>query len=234
MTSLRRWFRRASRIGILVAGYVALASMSPRAAEPEPAAPLARLRAGNERFVRGAGVTIVGPQRQALATVTDPYAMVLSCADARVPPEFVFNAGLGDLFVVRSAGGVVDRAVLASLEHGAERRHIPLLVVMGHDTCDVVKSASESEHGDGPNLDYLVSHIRAGLHYRAGEQHELKSAVLATVEQSINDAMSGSASLRTAVAAGRLQVVGAYYESGSGTVVFSEPVAAIATAPRHE
>ena len=61
-------------------------------------------------------------------------AIVLSCADSRVPPEYVFNTGLGDLFVVRTPGEVIDRSILATVEYGAEHLHIPLLVVMGHES----------------------------------------------------------------------------------------------------
>ena len=68
--------------------------------------------------------------------------MILSCADSRLPPELVFNTGLGELLVIRSSGGVVDRSVLATIEYGADRLHIPLLVVMGHESCDVMSTSS--------------------------------------------------------------------------------------------
>ena len=95
---------------------------------------------------------------------------------------------------------------------------------MGHESCGAVTAASQAEHGQGPNLDYLVTHIRAGLRLHAGEQQELRAAILANVEQVINDAMASSDILRTAATTGHLQVVGAYYELSTGTVVFSEPV----------
>ena len=82
--------------------------------------PLARLRSGNERFVRGASASVPlgAAARQPLTQGQHPFAMVLSCADSRVPPEFIFNVGLGDLFVIRAAGEVVDKSVMASLEYG--------------------------------------------------------------------------------------------------------------------
>jgi carbonic anhydrase len=219
----------------LVAAVLALATLAPRAAEPEQAGGLARLRAGNDRFVKNA--TAPMPQgaatRQSLVKEQHPFAMVLSCADSRVPPEFIFNTGLGELFVVRAAGEVVDKSVMASLEYGAEHLHIPLLVVMGHESCGAVKAAVESEHGEGPNLDYLVSHIRAGVHFNAAEKLELRTAILENVEEAINDAMAGSQILRTAATTGHLQIVGAYYELGSGHVEFSEPVG-LATHAAHK
>ena len=172
MTNPRWWLTRATRPLLIVAAFVSLASLSPLAAEPEPVTPLARLRIGNERFVKGAltAPSLGAATRQMTAKEERPFAMVLSCADARVPPEFIFNVGLGDLYVVRAAGEVVDRSVMASLEFGVEQLHIPLLVVMGHESCSVVKSALEPDRGAGHNLDYLMSHIRAGIQHSGTDQ----------------------------------------------------------------
>lgn len=232
MTNSRLWFTRVLRTGLSAAAFVSLVSLSPLAAAPDQASPIARLKAGNDHYVTGAqsDAPLGSATRQALTKEQHPFAMVLSCADSRVPPEYIFNVGLGDLFVVRAAGEVVDRSVMASLEYGAEHLHIPLLVVMGHESCGAVKTAVEAEHGEGPNLEYLVSHIRAGILHSPGEQKELRGAILANVEQVINDAMSGSQILRQAATSGHLQVVGAYYELGSGHVVFSEPVGTTAAA----
>lgn len=237
MMNPRWWLTRATRPLLIVAAFVSLASLSPLAAAPEPLTALGRLKAGNERYVKGAGTTppLGSATRQGLANEEHPFAMVLSCADSRVPPEFVFNVGLGDLYVVRAAGEVVDRSVLATLEHGVEQLRIPLLVVMGHESCSVVKAALDSGHGTSPNLDYLTTHIRAGIQHSASDQKDLRAAVLANVEQVINDVMGGSPIVKHAAAAGRLQVVGAYYELGTGTVVFSDPIgAASASAAAHK
>ncbi len=241
MTTLSRRPRRRARSALAAAALALLASLSAVAAASEavPANPLARLRGGNDRFVKGTTAPMsAGPAaRRALAAAGQPFAMVLSCADARVPPEYIFDAGLGDLFVVRTAGAVVDKAVLASLEYGAAHLHVPLLVVMGHDACDVVKAAGAATPLEGPNLDYAARAIRAGTGRTPAEQHELRAAVLANVEQVINDAMAGSVILREAATAGRLQVVGAYHDSGTGRVIFSEPVGATtapAPAPAHK
>ena len=233
MTTLRLWVSRTARPVLLAGACLVFASLSPLAAAPDPApvSPLARLKAGNDRYVKGTmtSVNTGAVARQALTGDQHPSAMVLSCADARVPPEFVFNAGLGDLLVVRTAGAVVDRAVMATLEYGSEYLHIPLLVVMGHESCDVVKAAVESSQIEGPNLDYVAKAIRAGTMRSTAEQKELRTAILANVEQVINDAMAGSLILRQAAATGRLQVVGAYHDLGTGAVVFSDPVGATAT-----
>jgi carbonic anhydrase len=160
--------------------------------------------------------------------------MVLSCADSRVPPEYIFNVGLGDLFVIRAAGEVVDKSVMASLEYGAEHLHIPLLIVMGHESCGAVQAAIDGAAVEGPNLQYLVKAIRAGTDRAPAAKKELREAILANVEQVINDMMAGSQKLRRSVDEGMLQVVGAYYELGSGRVMFSEPVGVATTTTAHK
>ena len=106
---------------------------------------------------------------------------------------------------------------------------------MGHESCDLVKAAVESSQVEGPNLEYVTKAIRAGTTRTMVEQKELRTAILANVEQVINDAMASSLILRQAAATGRLQVVGAYHDLGTGAVVFSEPVGASAsTAAAHK
>lgn len=209
-----------------------------RAAGVSPREALGQLRAGNDRFARNASkpVSLSVNRRRELAAGEHPAAMVLSCADSRVPPEHVFNAGLGDLIVIRAAGQVVDRSALATMELAAEQRQVPLLVVMGHDSCDVVRAALEPKAAsESANLDYLMQAIRAARRpsdEERADRDETKALVLANVEQVINDTLARSSILRRRVDEGRLDVVGAYYEMVSGRVVFSEPVApAPAVAP---
>lgn len=224
----------------LIALVIVLLGTGPIAASPDPTAPrtpheaLGLLKAGNDRFARNASspVSLSVNRRRELADAQHPMAMVLSCADSRVPPEFVFNVGLGDLFVIRTAGEVIDRSILATVEYGAEHLHIPLLVVMGHESCGAVKSAADSKSAaPTPNLDYLLKAIQAARKPTMQDGDEIKTLVLANVEQVINDAMGKSTLLQHLVDEGRLSVVGAYYELVSGRVIFSEPVTAEQTAP---
>ncbi len=187
---------------------------------------LAMLKLGNDRFARNAStpVSLSPHTRMGLTKGQQPFAMVLSCADSRVPPEYIFNAGLGELFVVRAAGEVVDRSIMATLEYGAEHLHIPLLVVLGHESCGAVKAVVDGAHVEGPNLEYMVKAIKAASRRTPSEKVELRSAILGNVEQVINDALAGSEILRHAVQGGSMQVVGGYYELASGRVLFSEPI----------
>lgn len=233
MQNLRRWTAGLTRVLVPAGMFLMLASLSPAVAAPEPAAsPLARLRAGNERFVRGAdGAALpAAGTRRTMAAEEHPFAMVLSCADSRVPPELVFGVGAGDLYVVRTLGQVPDRAVMASLEHAAGELHVPLLVVMGHESCAVVKAAHDGAPAASAHLEHMYKAIRAGSSHTAADQKDLRAAILANVEQVINDVLTGSPALRAAVTDGQLQVVGAYYEVGTGMVVFSDPVGATSAA----
>lgn len=226
--------RRVSRAGLAVGVYVVIASFAPRAevleappaAGPSPAAAtptdaLALLRAGNERFVRR--VPSAPVVRAAAPSAMAPIAAVLSCAESRLPAESLFDAAPGQLLVVRSLGAVADKAIVASLEYGVRALHAPVLVVMGHDACDAVR-LGPSAAPDSDNFELVAKALQASRRI-AGESADVRTLVLATVEQVINDVLGSSPLLRAAAAGGQLQVVGAYFDSTSGVVSFSEPVA---------
>lgn len=225
VSTSRRCLLAAAVVGVFLALAVSVGA--------DPAGPtdgLARLKAGNARFVADASeaLPITAPRRSALAQGQSPFASVLSCADSRVPPEVIFHQGLGDLFVVRAAGHVPDKSVLASLEYGAEHLHIPMLVVMGHEMCGAVKAAIETPAGTslGPNLDYLIKSIRPAAVRAANQpaENRLRIAILENVEESINTLMEQSQLLRHLAETQKLTVVGGYYELASGRVHFSQPV----------
>jgi carbonic anhydrase len=204
-----------------------LSSLAVTAEGPSPShSALGRLKVGNQRFVKNASapVSLSPATRQGLVASQKPYAMVLTCADSRVPPEYIFNSGLGELFTVRTAGEVMDKSILATLEYGAEHLHIPLMVVMGHESCGAVKAAVDDAAVTGPNLSYMLKAIKAGTTRTSSEKMEIRAAILANVEQVINDALAGSEILKHGVDGGTLQIVGAYYELSSGRVIFSEPI----------
>jgi carbonic anhydrase len=216
---------------VVAALVLLVAAGAPVPAGETPATALERLIAGNARFVKDAAsaLPIDAEKRQAQVKGQSPFAIVLSCADSRVPPEVIFNVGLGELFVVRTAGEVVDKAVLASVEYGAEHLKAPLLVVMGHETCGAVKAAVEAKPGApsmGPNLDALIGSIKPAFSRMSTpvDLDHLRDAILANVEQVVNDILVKSAVVKRLAAGGELQLVGAYYEFASGRVRFSEPV----------
>ncbi len=126
------------------------------------------LLAGNDRFVRG---TRVHPNQDAetrttLALEQRPFAVVFGCSDSRLAAEIIFDRGLGDLFVVRTAGHVVGPEVTASIEYGVCVLGVPLVVVLGHDSCGAVRAAYEAVTGSAParpGLQAIVDRIRPSL-----------------------------------------------------------------------
>jgi carbonic anhydrase len=115
-----------------------------------PAQAWQRLRAGNERFITGRvrHPHATSADRAKLADGQRPHAVVLSCSDSSVSPEIVFDQGLGDLFVVRTAGHTVDPSVVGSIEYGVLYLEAPLVVILGHESCDAMATTLEA-------MDYL-------------------------------------------------------------------------------
>lgn len=107
---------------------------------------LIRLLKGNEQFVNGKyeAKNITIESLRALATYQNPHACVLSCSDSRVVPELIFEAGIGELFVVRIAGITVGTNVMESIEYAVKKLNVPLLMLLGHDNCGVMEYAQES------------------------------------------------------------------------------------------
>src|SRR6478609_5183705 len=104
---------------------------------------LARLKAGNERFVRGEArfPTVQKDILAALAKGQHPYATLLGCSDSRVPPELIFDSRFGELFIIRVAGNVVSPEIMGTMQYAAVHLHTPLFVVMGHEGCGVIAAA---------------------------------------------------------------------------------------------
>jgi len=129
---------------------------------------LKALERGNERFARGQAVHPHDDQarRMEVKGTQTPHTAVVSCSDSRVPPELVFDQGVGDLFVVRSAGEVLDPAGLASLEYAVEHLGVKMLLVMGHTSCGAIKTTlglSKDKSAGSKDLDKLVAAIRPNI-----------------------------------------------------------------------
>jgi carbonic anhydrase len=188
---------------------------------------LARLAAGNDRFVRGEArfPTI---QKEILATLAKaqrPFATILGCSDSRVPPELVFDAGFGELFIVRVAGNVVSPEILGTLQYAGTHLRTPLFIVLGHEGCGAVTAAVAAGR-DGLResariallLDTIIPGLRdlpAGL---SPDDH-LRAAVEANVRWSMHQVMETPEAKARAVE-GTMKLVGAVYELESGRVRF--------------
>jgi carbonic anhydrase len=188
---------------------------------------LARLVEGNARFVRGKArfPTVKKEILAGLAKAQSPYATIVGCSDSRVPPELVFDAGFGELFIVRIAGNVVSPEIMGTLQYAAVHLHTPLFVILGHEGCGAVQAALAAKFEgarERRRIARLLTRILPGLRgLRRGPnpQARLRAAVEANVRWSIRqlrDTPEGKARMKEGV----LKLVGAIYELKTGRVRF--------------
>lgn len=179
---------------------------------------------GNARFVSG---QVTHPhqnaaRRQELATSQEPIAIIFGCADSRLAAEIIFDVGLGDVFVIRTAGQVIDDAVLGSLEFGVGVLNIPLIVVLGHDSCGAVTTAVESyESGTVPGgfLRSLVERITPSvMAARQAGITDVDGTVLEHTDQMVHRLVDSNRVVAEAVEAGRTAVMALTYSLADGTV----------------
>lgn len=193
------------------------------AAAASPDAVLKTLLTGNERFVAGTATRPhAGYARRAeLTRGQHPIAAVVGCADSRVPPEILFDQGLGDLFVVRVAGNVAEPGVIGSVEYAAEHLGTPLVVVLGHEGCGAVKSTLDGAGEDG-NLGSLVKDIRpavaAACQPAAPGCDAVHQGVHLNARAQARNLLARSPALQGLVAEGKVRVVVATYDLASGKV----------------
>ena len=188
---------------------------------------LARLIAGNERFVRGEArfPTVQKEILADLASGQSPYATILGCSDSRVPPELIFDAGFGELFIVRVAGNVVSPEIMGTLQYASLQLRTPLFVVLGHENCGAVDAAlAVKDQGAAmpSRIALLVDNILPGLDglpsgLSAEEQRPL--AVEANVRWSMQQLLA-TAEGKARAAEGLLKLAGAVYELETGRVRF--------------
>jgi carbonic anhydrase len=186
---------------------------------------LQRLIAGNERFLRGQAhfPTVCKETLADLARGQQPYATILGCSDSRVPPELIFDANFGELFIVRVAGNVISPEVMGSLQYAGAHLQTSLFLVLGHEGCGAVKAALQSKLHDVQHqsrIQILVDNIVPGLpDVDPGTtiDQQFASAVEANVRWSmkqLRDSPEGS----RALAEGRAKLAGAVYEIVTGRV----------------
>jgi len=225
-----------NRFALLLLLAPLFSAAAPHAAPARKLSPrdvLWHLRKGNQAFVAGrlTPAKAAPARRAAVVAGQQPYAVVVTCADSRVPPEHIFNEGIGDLFVVRVAGVVADPVVVGSMEYAAEHLHTPLIVVLGHTRCGAVKAAMESkarEHAEGPgaNIEDILARLRPGLAKSDPRGDPWTTAVYGGLEQSVADILKLSKILPEMAHEGHLGLIAGVYELETGKVVFSEMVAA--------
>jgi carbonic anhydrase len=191
---------------------------------------LQKLMDGNARFVSG---NVEHPNQSAerrdeVISGQHPFAIIVGCSDSRVPPEIIFDQGIGDIFVIRTAGQVIDDAALASIEYGAEHLGVPLVVVLGHDSCGAVKATIEGGEAPG-HIGYLVEAISPAVEEAAeqavnetGEEELLDASIDINIENIVYQLETSEPILSELVDEGELTIVGARYHLDGGEVEILE------------
>jgi len=231
--------KKLAVIGLILvslAAGIALATSGSPSLSPDEA--LQKLMDGNKQYVENKltnGSRSDTAARTALANSQKPYAVILSCSDSRVPPEIVFDKGLGEIFVVRVAGNVPDPVVLGSIEYAAEHLGSPLIMVLGHERCGAVKATVESKGKStgSANIDAIVKTVDASLKTAASECEACKGVakcaetktsdfveclVDANAKRVAADLTKKSSILKHLAAEKKIKIVAAKYDLDSGLV----------------
>ena len=189
---------------------------------------LALLKEGNRQFVAGEAVRphrVGAERRAALAREQRPFCVLVGCSDSRVSPELLFGRGLGDLFIVRNAGNVVDLAAMGSIEYGVAVLGAPLVVVLGHERCGAVQAALDVVDHDtdypgsiGQMIEPILPAVLRAR--REGEGDVLDRAVRHNVSRIVERLRTTEQMLQEPQRQGRLKIVGARYDLDDGVVEF--------------
>jgi len=197
---------------------------------------LARLTEGNERFVRGQArfPTVQKEILAELAKAQNPSEPIRGGSASRVPPELIFDAGFGELFIVRVAGNVVSPEVMGTLQYAAVHLRTPLFVVLGHEGCGAVKAALAMKHEGArqrARIQLLLENILPGLQdidARLAQQDLLDAAVEGNVRWSMHQVLETPEG-KARIAEGVMKMVGAVYELHTGRVRFLPESSAVTT-----
>lgn len=234
---MKRFFLLAGTIFCLLTVMVlpAATESTTKAKKPTADEAITILKEGNARFVSGmAKYPHVGAARLAQAgkesQADHAYATVISCSDSRVPIEFIFDAGIMDIFVVRVAGNVMDIDEAGSIEYGLAHVKTPVLVVLGHTQCGAVTAVTQVVQGRGHELERnippLVENIEPAVRRAMAAHMDISGdaiipyAIEENVWQSVEDLFMMSPASRTLVKEGKVKVIGAMYDVGTGKVTW--------------
>ena len=187
---------------------------------------LKKLMDGNRRFVsetydRGD----IGPGRRAeISKGQRPFAVIVDCSDSRVVPEFIFDQGLGDLFVIRTAGNIVDDIAIGSVEYAVKHLGVRLVLVLGHDDCGAVKATVAGGKAEG-HIDAILQAIRPAVAVAMQKPGNLlDNAIAQNVDMVINRLQSAQPILAQALQTGDVRIVGGVYHLKDGSVDWRLPL----------
>lgn len=191
------------------------------------------LKRGNKRYIEGKmeNFDLGEKRRNELIKGQKPFAVIVACSDSRVIPEYIFDQGLGDLFVVRVAGNVIDTDEMASIEYGVEHAGAKLVVLLGHENCGAITAAVEAEQQpskkDTKSIQELLTKIEPcvekaeALHLKEKDSL-IEKAIDYNIEAGVEKMKASSDILKKEIEDNEVQVVGAKYILGSGKVTWFE------------
>jgi carbonic anhydrase len=225
----RRNLLKVGAAGILAAGLATIPRLATAAGgDPtalSPADALAALKAGNERYVSHPELCSIdlAAQRNSTAAHQAPWATVISCADSRVPPELIFGGhGVGEIFVARNAGNLVDTATLGTVEYGAAVLGSPVIVVLAHTACGAVKAACEvvTKNATYPGaIGFMIDPILpSALAMRDSAGDFTNNTAKESAKRTAKRLTSTSALIADMVDAGKIKIVAAIYDLETGVV----------------
>jgi len=219
---IRRLLAAASVSGLFALAALANPAAAEKVAAVLPEAALARLTAGNARFVAGATThpDQTAERRVEVAKGQHPYAIILTCADSRLSPEILFDEGIGDLFVIRNAGNLLDDHVLGSIEYAIEHLHATLVVVLGHTKCGAVSAAVAGGEAPGHIKSIIESLEPAVAMAKKKPGDPVDNTVRIAAKLSAAALAQAEPIVGEAVKTGQVQVVAARYDIATGQVEF--------------
>ena len=191
-------------------------------------APLDKLKVGNESFVSGHPVhpdETLNRIRE-LKKGQNPFVVVVSCSDSRLPPELIFDQGLGDVFSIRTAGNVIGDYELGSIEYAVEHLHCKLIVVLGHENCGAIQayatSGNEKHHDHIQNLVDYIAAEEEEKNIPDSSRSNIDILVNANIVHAVNLLKSSTPVLKPLVDKNEIKIIGAYYDLDSGNVLFDK------------
>lgn len=221
-----RMLRSALAVALLASASLALAKGPAVAVTADQA--WQALLDGNRRFVNGDLDRLVknsdSSSRKLVAAGQKPYATVLTCSDSRLPPEILFDRGLGEIFAVRVAGNIVSPHELGSMEYAAEHLKVPLIVILGHERCGAVTATVDSAGPVEGNIGSLINSILPAVNTaRSSGQYSthdelVEGASVENIKLVAQNILRDSPALAHMVSAGHVKIVGAKYDLDTGAL----------------
>ena len=195
-----------------------------------PAQALAKLKQGHEDFLNDKPLLKTArdsDRRLAIARAQVPFAVLVGCSDSRVPPELLFDTGLGELFIVRNAGNTIDTVAMGSIQYAVQVLNVPLVLVLGHERCGAVDAAVSVVEKNtvfpgsiGQMVEPIIPAVLKAKAMGAAGDELLDGAVRENVRRTVERLRTGEPTLADPIKAGKLMVVGARYDLDDGKVDF--------------